>query len=107
MSLASNYATVLRDGTDPKKVISYMIHKGHRSLLPQVLTILERGEDAGDTVTVAHDKDAHKIKSRFPGAKIVIDPSVVGGYLAKTGSTIVDATYRKALVTIYKNAVNN
>lgn len=105
MSLAGNYATLLREGTEPGKVLAYMKAKGHLTLLPQVARLIEREkEGAGDSVLVAKEKDAADAKRRFPGAKVVIDPRVVGGYLAKVGGTVVDATYRKALVSIYKHA---
>jgi len=101
MTLASNYASVMKD-LDVKKVVSYMKQRGHLSVLPQVLNILEREKDDQEVVTVAKEKDAKP----FKGARVVVDPNVVGGYMHRNGSKIVDATYRKALVTIYKQSLN-
>lgn len=105
MSLASNYATILKGGFDVKRVVSYMIQKGHQSLLPQVMRILGREEAAGEMLTVAHEKDAQKfLRSDL---RVVVDPHIVGGYVHRKGSTLTDASYRKALVTIYKQATSN
>lgn len=89
MSLASNYAQVLTEGSDPKQVVSYMVQKGHQSLLPQVVRILTREKRRPETVTITA-KD---------------DPRIVGGSITLTGFTLVDASYRKALVTLYKNVI--
>jgi hypothetical protein len=109
MTLASNYAQVITElgvaGIDT--TVKLMKSKGHLSLLPQVMKILERSEGSADTLTVAHERDAYKLHTRFPGAKVVIDPTVVGGYRARKGSKLIDASYRKALVTIYKNVIQN
>ena len=88
MSLASNYAAVLKD-LDSKKVVSYMKSKGHLSLLPQVVRILEREKPRPESVTITAQDD----------------PRIVGGTITLKGFTLIDASYRKALVQIYKNAV--
>ena len=106
MSLASNYAAVMKD-LEVKKVVAYMKSKGHLSLLPQVLNILERGTGDTDVVRVARKEDLHLVEKKFPGATMVVDPTIVGGYLARKGSKLIDATYRKTLVTIYRNTTRD
>lgn len=102
MSLASNYATLLKT-LDVKKVLAYMKQKGHLSLLPQVTRLLKRERVEGETVIVAHEKDAQKhLRSDL---RVIVDPSIVGGFIHRKGSKLVDNSYRKALVEIYKNAV--
>ncbi len=101
MSLAKNYATVLSEVT-VESLIEYMKKKGHLSLLPQVVRILERTQDDRTLVTVANKKSATALRARFPDAKIILDPRIVGGHLVRQGARITDATYRRALVEIYK-----
>jgi hypothetical protein len=103
MSLASNYAALLSSGTEPDAVLAYMKQKGHLSLLPHIARLLEREAGvAGDTVLVAKEGDVRTAQEKFPSARVQQDPRVVGGYLAKVGGKIIDATYRRALVNIYK-----
>lgn len=106
MSLAQNYAALLKEGNDPEKTLAYMKAKGHQSILPQVVRILERQEDDGGVVLVAKKEDAEAVKDKFPDARIIVDTRIVGGYFARTkDAKVIDATYRKALVTIYKAAI--
>lgn len=106
MNLAYRYAQILKD-VDTKKVLAYMKQKGHSSLLPKVVRILVRERPVGDTVTVAHDKDAAKMKKKFPESRIVIDEKLVGGYIARSGTSVTDASYRHALVSLYQNTINS
>lgn len=100
MNLIQNYASVLTGGADPKRTLALMKQKGHLSLLPQVVKVLEREKSEGEVMVVANEKDAKGFKGN-----VVVDSRIVGGYLKRSGSKIIDATYRKALVEIYKNAV--
>jgi hypothetical protein len=88
MSLASNYVQVLKEGVDEKKVVAHMKAKGHLSLLPTVLRILKREKQRPETVTITA-KD---------------DPRIVGGTITLKGFTLIDASYRKALVDLYKRS---
>lgn len=104
MNLAQRYATVLTS-VDAKKVLAYMKHRGHLSLLPKVLRVLEREREVGDTVVVASEKDVSKMKKKFPDTRVEVDPKLVGGYIARSGSTVTDASYRHALVQLYHNTI--
>ena len=101
MNLARTYAALIHE-VDPNKVFAYMKRRGHVSLLPQVLRIVEREPVPSDVVTVAHERDIAKHKKSHPNARFVVDPRVVGGYSARTGSEYIDRTYRRALVTLYQ-----
>lgn len=85
MIRAKHYAAVLRT-LDTEQVLAYMRHRGHLSLLPQVLSILEREQPrpASKTVTAAED------------------PRIVGGSYTLDGYMLEDRTYRTALVQLYK-----
>lgn len=114
MSLATYYAHLLHThGTASyaSKVVAYMKKKGHTSLLPQVMRIVERmPKKEGGILTVARKGDVKKFQSRIEqvgGNKndthVVVDPSLVGGYIAQKGATLLDASYRRALVQLYQN----
>jgi len=105
MNLAQRYATVLKS-VDAKKVLAYMKHKGHLSLLPKVLRALEREPEGGDRVVVAHEKDVSKLKKKYPDARVDVDQKLVGGFIARSGSTVTDASYRHALVQLYHHTIN-
>lgn len=104
MSLASRYAQVLKD-VDVTKVLRYMKARGHLSLLPKVVRILEREPASGDTVVVAHEKDVTKYKKKFPESRVEVDEKIVGGYISRSGTSVVDASYRHALVSLYQKTI--
>lgn len=104
MNLAQRYATILKS-VDAKKVLAYMKHRGHLSLLPKVVKVLEREPETGDVVVVAHEKEVSKFKKKYPDARIEVNPMLVGGHIVRSGTTITDASYRHALVQLYHNTI--
>lgn len=104
MNLTQRYAQVLKS-VDAKKVLAYMKRRGHLSLLPKVIRVLEREPVVGDTVVVAHEKDVSKLKKKYPDARVEVDSKLVGGYIARSGSTVTDASYRHALVQLYHHTI--
>lgn len=105
MTTPTHYATVLREGADAEKTIAYMKAKGHLSLLPRIVALMERQKTSDSTVVVAREEDVAHAKKEHPEADIVVDPQIVGGMLVRKGSVLLDATYRRSLVEIYKSAV--
>lgn len=114
MSLANAYAKVLRDVPTKDvpaylpRVLAFMKGRGHLSLLPQVVRILEREpSDTGEAVAViAKESDAKKFAEEIRGARVVVDPRIVGGYTVRTGSRFVDRSFRSALIAIYQKTVS-
>lgn len=125
MSLAHAYAATIRASgekasskTFVDKLVSFMRARGHLSLLPEIVRILEREPAAVSVpvVTVA-DKDSFtKFRSEIKDAlaalgtesatvREVVDPRAVGGYSVRAGSRIVDTTFRSALVNLYQNTI--
>lgn len=107
MNLARNYARVLT-GFGPKRVdevIALMRVKGHLTLLPQVFRVILREREEGEVLTVARENDVGKFSKQFPRARVVVDPSIVGGFVRRDGSRLTDASARRALVALYKNAL--
>ena len=114
MSLANAYAKVLRDVPEKDvpaylpRVLAFRKERGHLSLLSQVVRILEREpSDAGEAVAViANESDAKKYAQEIGGARVVIDPRIVGGYTLRANSRLVDRSFRSALISIYRKAVS-
>jgi len=114
MSLANAYARVLRDVPERdvsaylKKLMAFMKSRGHLSLLPQVVRILEREPSGGNepVAVVAKESDAKKFAKEIAGARVVVDPRAVGGYTLRTGSTLIDKSFRSALIAIYQKTVS-
>lgn len=125
MSLAHTYAAVFREyarlGREdaPDILLAYMQKKGHLSLAPQVLRILEREatHQAHTTVLLAREGDAAHHRAEMQDAlrrlevsdtdrKVVIDDRLVGGFTVRTPSKMVDASIRSALINIYQNVLS-
>jgi F0F1-type ATP synthase delta subunit len=117
MNLAHSYARAISDRGNDKKfldqVIHYMKSRGHASLLPQVVRILERtpGKEAA-VVRVAKKEDAAKYKHGIQDAlrifggsddhRVEVDSNVVGGYMVYGNGKAIDKTFRTALVSLYQ-----
>lgn len=116
MSIAKQYAAVLKESTEEgvaDRVIARMKKKGHLSLLPEVVRILER-EDVDDQtlVFIAKEADKNRVGEAVQAVggdesrtKVKVDPKIVGGYVARNKGTLRDSSIRKSLVTIYQRAV--
>jgi len=125
MSLAHAYAATIQSSAKKAsgkafadKLIAFMRARGHLSLLPEIVRILEREPALADVpvVTVATKESlrtlAREIKEALAALgkedeapREVIDPRAVGGYSVRAGSKIVDASFRSALVNIYQNTI--
>lgn len=123
MFSAPLYASVVKDlvraGTPDvsEKLIAYMKVRGHLSLLPQVVRILEREgvSEASGEVVVAREKDLERYRADIAQAleaikatdhRVRIDAGAVGGYRVRNKTHMVDATLRSALVRIYHNVIS-
>lgn len=123
MSLAHAYAATIRDSGKPPKafadqLIAFMRARGHLSLLPEIVRILERepAVEGVPVVTVATKASLETLSREIKDAlaaldkkgeevREVIDPRAVGGYSVRAGSKIIDASYRAALVSLYQNTI--
>lgn len=101
MNLAAQYARVAPH-VDTKKFVAYLKKRGHLQLLPQVVRLLERERPVTDVVVVSEEADVQEFTKKFPGARIVVDPKIVGGYAVTGKGKVVDRTYRTALVNLYQ-----
>jgi len=125
MALADTYARVIRDTKREDRsadflasLLGFMKAKGHMSLLPSVVRILEREPERADvSVTVAREKDAKRFARSIEDSlkllgteeepAVSIDPRIVGGYAVRAGSRVLDRSFRSALVTLYRRATRH
>lgn len=113
---------MLAAGHEPDQVISglkNLLHaRGHQSLFASVLTgvlrVIEAESDrAGAVVTVAkgsdHEKQAESIKKALlamgggDSYQVKEDDTIIGGFIAEVNNTRYDASYKSALVGLYRN----
>jgi len=122
MSLAHAYAKVIQEAElkgDTRAffntLIAFMKERGHLSLLREVVRVLEREpRQPKAVVTVARESDIAKLKDRLAGhladlgvgkgeEVVSVDPDMVGGYRITSGNTLIERSFRSALVSIYQN----
>lgn len=116
---------LLREGHDPEAVFRNLTillkRKGHEKLHAQILrgvsTQIEK-DIQGDTalVTLAREHDCkvqkHAIESVLASMgtetnfEITIDPAIIGGFTAVQGGKIVDQSYKKQLLTLYRSLIS-
>lgn len=95
------------------RLIRAMKRRGHLSLLPRAYQrALSQGGSKKATVTVAKPEDAEVFASEIATAlqkhasgeayEVVADEKVVGGYIVRAKGVVIDASYRTALVSLYK-----
>ncbi len=97
---------------------TYLKEGGREALLPRIAKAFERlaaQHSSADTVvlSVADAKHEHSAKSaaeRFmPEAKsahIVIDKTLIGGWRLDARETLIDASYKKHLLELYRRTTN-
>tara|TARA_B100000678_G_C17907565_1_gene381954 strand:- start:22 stop:438 length:417 start_codon:yes stop_codon:yes gene_type:complete len=100
--------------------IQYLQEKKREKLLPaiyrEINQLLEQKESSNETtLVVASDADIDQIKNDIKSYEsefdlenmsIETDKHIVGGYTLKNARTMIDASYRTALLDLYKKIVN-
>jgi F0F1-type ATP synthase delta subunit len=97
--------------TDYKTLIAHLRHTGRMKLLPQVLRELRtqaaREALLAPKVEVAHEKESARAL-RLAGAAGIhakharVNHSLVKGFRARSGSTLMDQSAKRALIDIYQ-----
>jgi F-type H+-transporting ATPase subunit delta len=93
-------------------LVKFIVNQGRARQLPQILEGLsELAAEARDTV-VAEVRSAVPLDSKQRGrlekalskatgkkveAKVIVDPSLIGGVVAKVGDTVIDGTIKRRL----------
>ncbi len=118
--MEKNYALALwkfvEKGNDPHKAVHALSESlsksGRATLMPRILGAFKKIAERNalqnqDKIFVAREKDAHKAKeiSGAPGAKVIVDPTLIGGWRLEAGEKLVDASFKKYLLEMYNRAV--
>lgn len=124
MKLEEAYATAIyhahMKGIDETKLLSRLIallkKRGHLKLLPKIcrhLKGLQVKDLRRNTAAVRVAKEAHtsRYKKEIDNAckklgitetAVVIDDTLIGGYVVEGNNTLIDASYKDILLQLYK-----
>lgn len=95
-----------------------MEQKGHTSLFAPVLRgvmrSLQTEKTTGTMVYIAKEADREKLATHIAAAlaainaendepTYVVDETLIGGVLAKRNSTVIDRSYKTALINLYRS----
>lgn len=115
----------LEKGLTPEQMLAglrtVLTRNGHSSLYTAVLKelVVSLKKDEADTVAtiiVAHHDDVQKYadsiaefvrEAHAQSTAVVIDETIVGGFIAKTKTKKYNQSYAESLATIYRSIVSN
>lgn len=124
MEAAYTKATVelLRGGTSPDAVLKglkeTLTSRGYERLYARILesvlqTLQKDAKEGTPHVTVAKEGDEATLKTKIKetlgelGAdasyEVHVDKNVIGGHKVAFNNTVIDKSYKEALVTLYRN----
>lgn len=122
--LAQHYAQAIFDAkkdATAEVLVRLLKQKGHSPLLPQIVReyekLLRKDERASTAeIRVSNKSDIARLKDRIASyetelafsandARIVEDPSIVGGFIIKQGAREVDGSFRARLIKLYRNLI--
>jgi F0F1-type ATP synthase delta subunit len=104
---------LLAEGQDTAKVFkglrATMNRRGHGRLLPGVLSSLlavvsRREQLSVPHLTLARESDA-KSHQDVAHSTVIIDPSIIGGYIHRQGFSETDNSHKTRLLNWYKAAI--
>lgn len=123
---ASDYATAvlsLQDtGLEERAVVDGLFRtlraRGHLKLLPLIVHTLDqqsaaRARKNKTVLTLARpqDRELHAAAiakhTDVAAADVEIDDTIVGGFILNKGTDVYDASYKTALITLYRNITSN
>lgn len=93
------------------KLVAHLKSRGRLALLPQMARTLRRimveREKLAPCVEVAREKDAptaleDAARAGVHAKQAVVNPALVTGWRARSGSTLIDRSGKRALVAIYQ-----
>lgn len=102
--------------TDYKAILEHLKRTGRVKLLPMVLRELRtreaRAKALGARVEVAHaGESAHALKAAralgIEAEHATVNPSLIKGFRARSGSLFVDQSAKRALIDIYQKVTAN
>ncbi|MEK7080168.1 MAG: hypothetical protein AAB901_02665 [Patescibacteria group bacterium] len=122
--MEATYADALRSalkkGIDEQKLVDGLVAhlkaEGRMKLLPGILRSLKQ-KSAGDarlapSLEVAKESDKAEAVSAakalgIDAPKVTVNTDLISGWRARSGSTLVDRSGKKALIELYRNIITN
>lgn len=108
--------TLIKEGEESVKVFSHlekvMKKRGHSALLLPVLKSALR-ELSGRSVTlkprltIAKESEVSRYSKKYKDAEVVVDETIIGGYVYEENGTRLDQSYKTKLLNWYYKAINN
>ncbi|MFA5997469.1 MAG: F0F1 ATP synthase subunit delta [Candidatus Paceibacterota bacterium] len=100
-----------------------LVARGHEKLLPfiayELEKIMAREQDKNETLLVIADNkslskwlhaydhyEKEEIIPKHSARRDVVDESIVGGFQIRTKDTLIDGSYKKSLIELYRNITN-
>ncbi len=108
--------TLIREGEDSVKVFSHlekaMKKRGHSALLLPVLKsalreLSGRSRTLKPRLTIAQESDESRYSKKHKDAEVIVDKTLIGGYVYEESGTRLDQSYKTKLLNWYHEAVNN
>lgn len=106
-------------GTDEDKLVQGLVRhlkeEGRMKLLPSILAELKRvdarSRALAPSLEVASDAEAAAAKSAaalagIDASSVTVNPSLIKGWRARSGSSLVDRSAKQALVDLYQKITN-
>ncbi len=117
----------IQRGIAPKKAVAslhmVLVRHGRTALLPRIARafariVLREAKRTDVTLAVAREKDAkaaHRDAKKFisdmrvkaADVKIALDEHLIGGWRLEGRGTLVDASYKKHLLSLYESVVRS
>lgn len=109
----------LADSKDAEKCVSNLVsilkERGHYRLLPEILSSYMKLEETGTvkkpTLVVSKESDknvfkdvveSYKQEFNITDVEMVVDDTLVGGYILRTGDKTIDNSYKRSLLNLYR-----
>jgi F0F1-type ATP synthase delta subunit len=98
-------------------LMALLKRKGHFKLLPFILkeyTKLSAGKEKDSMIVLSRHsdnqalrqaRDAYERHFHLEEPHVAVDESIVGGFRIKSGNKILDASYKTALLQLYRNMI--
>jgi F0F1-type ATP synthase delta subunit len=114
-------------GMDPKKAVralhDILVVRGRETLFPRIAKAFERIAQRsmvkeGISLYVARESDAHRARAEVKRAldetglagekisEVKIDPTLIGGWRLEARERLVDASFKKQLLSIYNRTTH-
>jgi F0F1-type ATP synthase delta subunit len=106
----------IQKGTDPKEAVASLVRilkdESRLELLPRIRLAIKRiaarEKNMRPRMYIAHEKDAKHALAQggVHDADVHVDATLIGGWRLETSETLIDNSFKKALLGIYTRATS-